>query len=98
MDNYVLGIVGNVVSVALNFSPALYFVWKGDYERAVLIWDAASLEIGVINNMICLLYGVTTLKKDNPLEMLLTSAVGCGVNVVLLLIMYAHKREIKKVS
>jgi hypothetical protein len=38
-ENYIVGIVGNVISVRLYFALTLYFVWKGDYDLDTIWGD-----------------------------------------------------------
>lgn len=98
LDNYICSVIGNGVAMLLSFAPAIYYVWQGDFEKTMKIWDAKSLEIGATNCMAWLLYAASVYKRDGGVDLLLASAFGCGVYIVLLLFVIAHRKERDKVS
>lgn len=76
MDSYISSVVGTAVSVIILYLPLLYNLIKGDIKQTIALWNSKGIEVGLMNNLVWLFYGVVKLEKDKTKDMILGNSFG----------------------
>ncbi|TVU12806.1 hypothetical protein EJB05_46466, partial [Eragrostis curvula] len=96
LDKYVSSVAGSLVSMALALCPALHYMWYGDFENTIFLWNEKGMEISLANGLIWLVYGVYLWKYDRSMEAILSGAWQCASSLSFILICCGFTRQRKK--
>lgn len=75
--------------------PFLHLLFKsgGNLQSTMTLWKVGSMEVGLANSLLWLLYSTVVLPRDNAYDTILVNAWSAAVNLSFLLVMYAREQK-----